>query len=80
MNDFGMSHSQESGPSNLREEMKGPDNINTLLSQLNKKIDLDEPNESVISVEEIDNLSNASAPSMNRRKRKSDKNTIRLAV
>lgn len=84
MSDFGMSHRESvpSGPSNLREDMKGPaaENINTLLNQLNKKIDLDEPNESTISVEDLDNLSNASAPSMNRRKRKSDKNTIRLAV
>jgi len=85
MNDFGMSHSEspeQSGPSNVREDMKGPgpDNINTLLNKLNKKVDLEQPNESVISVEDMDNLSNSSAPTMNRRKRKSDKNTIRLAV
>jgi len=82
MNDFGMSHSEPppSGPSNLREDMKGPDNIDQLLNQLNKKIDIEEKNESTISVEDLDNLSNASAPSLNRRKRKSDKNTIRLAV
>jgi hypothetical protein len=60
--------------------MKGPDNIDQLLNQLNKKIDIEEKNESTISVEDLDNLSNASAPSLNRRKRKSDKNTIRLAV
>jgi hypothetical protein len=82
MNDFGMSHSepQPSGPSNFRQDMKGPDNIDQLLNQLNKKIDLEEKNESTISIEDLDNLSNASAPSLNRRKRKSDKNTIRLAV
>ena len=82
MNDFGMSHSDPppSGPSNIRQDMKGPDNIDQLLNQLNKKIDLEEKNESTISIEDLDNLSNASAPSLNRRKRKSDKNTIRLAV
>jgi hypothetical protein len=82
MNDFGMSHSDPppSGPSNFRQDMKGPDNIDQLLNQLNKKIDLEEKNENTISIEDLDNLSNASAPSLNRRKRKSDKNTIRLAV
>jgi hypothetical protein len=83
MNDFGMSHSEPappSGPSNFRQDMKGPDNIDQLLNQLNKKIDIEDKNESTISIEDLDNLSNSTAPSMNRRKRKSDKNTIRLAV
>ena len=83
MNDFGMSHSEPappSGPSNFRQDMKGPDNIDQLLNQLNKKIDIEEKNDSTISVEDLDNLSATSAPSLNRRKRKSDKNTIRLAV
>lgn len=81
MNDFGMSHSSppSSGPSNIREDMKGPENIDQLLNQLNKKVDLDK-NDSTISVDDLDNLSTSSAPSLNRRKRKSDKNTIRLAV
>ena len=34
----------------------------------------------LLAEEDLENLSNASAPSTNRRKRKSDKNTIRLAV
>ena len=83
MNDFGMSHSDPpppSGPSNFRQDMKGPDNIDQLLNQLNKKIDIEDKNESTISIEDLDNLSNTTTPSMNRRKRKSDKNTIRLAV
>ena len=83
MNDFGMSHSEPpppSGPSNFRKDMKGPDNIDDLLNQLNKKIDIEDKNESTISIEELDNLSNSTTPSLNRRKRKSDKNTIRLAV
>jgi hypothetical protein len=57
-----------------RQEMKGPDNINSILSGL-KKINVD--NESTISAEEID-LMNTNATS--RRKRRSDKNTISLAI
>lgn len=75
MSDFGMNQS-----SDAREDMKGPKNIDQLLNQLNKKVDIEPKNDSTISVEDLENLSNASAPSTNRRKRKSDKNTIRLAV
>jgi len=57
-----------------RQEMKGPDNINSILNGL-KKINVD--NESTISAEEID-LMNTNATS--RRKRRSDKNTISLAI
>jgi hypothetical protein len=57
-----------------REEMRGPDNINTILSGLNKKIDI---NESTISVEELDNMSNIPT---SRSKRRSNKNTISLDV
>jgi hypothetical protein len=60
-----------------REDMRGPDNINTILSGLNKKIDLNDRNESTISIEEIDNMSNI--PS-SRRRRKSDKNSIQLDI
>ena len=52
-----------------REDMRGPENINTLLSGLNKKIDL--KNESTISLEEIDAMTNI--PSSRRGKRRSDK-------
>lgn len=84
MNNFGMSHSNEpepSGPSNYREEMKGPENINNILNNLNKKINLEDKNESTISIEEVDNLSvSSNTPSISKRKRKNDKNTISLAV
>ena len=60
-----------------REEMRGPDNINTILSGLNKKIDLNDRNESTISVEELDSMSNIPT---SRRRRRSDKNTISLDV
>jgi hypothetical protein len=68
-------HQQDMRPQ--REEMRGPDNINTILSGLNKKIDLNDRNESTISVEELDSMSNIPT---SRRKRRSDKNTIRLDV
>jgi hypothetical protein len=58
-----------------RKEMKGPENINTLLSGL-KKVNVD--NESTVSAEEID-LMNTSVPK-SVRKRRSDKNTISLVI
>jgi hypothetical protein len=57
-----------------RQEMKGPENINSLLTGL-KKINVD--NDSTISAEEID-LMNTNTTT--RRKRRSDKNTISLAI
>jgi hypothetical protein len=62
-----------------REEMRGPDNINTILSGLNKKIDLNDRNESTISIEEIDNMANIPT-SRQRNRRKSDKNSIQLDI
>jgi len=88
MNDFG---STKSGPSDFntdnrpdrsdtREDMKGPENIDNLINQLhNNKINLDDNNVSTISVEDMENMSSTPVPSV-RRKRKSDKNTISLAV
>jgi hypothetical protein len=60
-----------------REEMRGPENINSILSGLNKKIDLSTQNESTISVEEIENMTNIPT---SRRKRRSDKSTISLDI
>jgi hypothetical protein len=57
-----------------RPEMKGPENINTILSGL-KKVNVE--NDSTISAEEVD-LMNTNSTS--RRKRRSDKNTISLAI
>ena len=61
----------------FREEMKGPENINSILSGLNKKIDLSTQNESTISVEEIEHMTNIPT---SRRKRRSDKSTISLDI
>ena len=66
--------SQNQGFQKERQEMKGPENINSILTGL-KKINVD--NDSTISAEEID-LMNTNATS--RRKRRSDKNTISLAI
>jgi len=69
-----MSMPMSNSNTNTRNEMKGPENINTILSSL-KKINVD--NESTISAEEIDIMSNQGT---SRRKRRSDKNTISLAI
>ena len=69
-----MTRSMPMSNTNTRNEMKGPENINTILSSL-KKINVD--NESTISAEEIDIMSNQGT---SRRKRRSDKNTISLAI
>jgi hypothetical protein len=77
MNEFKSKPMREEMRPPQREEMRGPDNINTILSGLNKKIDLNDRNESTISVEELDSMSNIPT---SRRKRRSDKNTISLDV
>uniref|UniRef100_A0A6C0ET47 Uncharacterized protein n=1 Tax=viral metagenome TaxID=1070528 RepID=A0A6C0ET47_9ZZZZ len=81
MNDFrkdpnSNSNSHSRNENSNRSEMKGPENINTILSGLNKKISMD--NESAISVEEIDLMGQSNMAS--RRKRRSDKNTISLTI
>jgi hypothetical protein len=55
--------------------MRGPENINTLLSGL-KKVNVE--NDSTISAEEIDLMSTNVPKSV--RKRRSDKNTISLVI
>jgi hypothetical protein len=57
MKDFGQKPMREEmpqAPYRPREDMRGPDNINSILSSLNKKVD--DKNESTISIEEINNL------------------------
>jgi hypothetical protein len=73
--EFGLSQGQNTFRERPdRPEMKGPDNINSILNSL-KKVNVD--NDSTISAEEVD-LMNTNATS--RRKRRSDKNTISLAI
>ena len=97
VNDFGMSHSNQSNnvrssqpetfneenkKSDMRKEMKGPGNIDSLLSNLNNKtnsITLDK--DSTISIEDVDNLSVSSIGSNKRKgKKKDNKNSIKLAI
>lgn len=63
-----------------REEMNGPGNINNILSGLNKKINLDDKNESIVSVEDLDGLS-VSTPAVSKRgRRRSDKNKVDIII
>ena len=84
MNGFGMSHAADShppsGPSNFRSEMKGPDNIDSVIHNLSSRVNLEEHNESTVSMDDMDNISISSTPSTSRRKKKSDKTVISLAV
>lgn len=66
-------------PPPRREEMAGPGNINSILSGLKKNINLDDKNESIVSVEEIDGLS-ASAAVTKRGRRRSDKNKVDIII
>lgn len=68
---------------NMRNEMKGPNNIDSLLSNLNttKTTNITLDKDSTISIEDIENLNGPSSSSNKRKsKRKSDKNTISLAI
>ena len=98
MNDFGMSHSQqeprnmrsvpqsydEEPKPSMRQDMKGPSNIDNLLSNINKSsknttINVDK--DSTISMDDLDNISLASGNSTRKQsKKKNNKNTISLAI
>ena len=71
-------------PPPMRNEMKGPSNIDSLLSNLGKssaKNDIKVENNSTISIEDLETLSVGSRGSGKKSsKRKSDKNTISLAI
>lgn len=77
-------HSQTQSRPAMRSEMKGPNNIDSLLSNLNntKTTNITLDKDSTISIEDIENLNGPSSSSSNKRKskRKSDKNTISLAI
>ena len=84
MNDFGMSHNESPprpGPQEYREEMKGPENINNILNNLNKTVDIKEKNPSVVSLDDLDELSIQSTPSARSTKRRTkNDNKISLAI
>ena len=66
--------------------MKGPNNIDSLLSNLsnknNKPTNITLDKDSTVSIEDIDNLSIASGGSNRKKtnKRKSDKNVVNIAI
>jgi hypothetical protein len=66
----------------MRNEMKGPNNIDSLLSNLNttKTTNITLDKDSTISIEDIENLNASSQSNKRKSKRKSDKNTISLAI
>ena len=66
-----------------RAEMKGPSDINDLLSGLKSKtIELpkDKNNDSTVSIGELKELENSNPPKKTKRRQKSDKNTVSLDI
>ena len=74
--------SEDNQKSNMRPEMKGPDNITEILSGLKtKQINIQNTdNTSTISIQELKELNNNKMPSRSKRKQKSDKNTVSLDI
>ena len=70
---------EQSRPSNkpTRPEMKGPGDINDLLSGLKKKT-INADTSSTISAQDMKEMMDAKAPMKTKRRQKSDKNTISL--
>ena len=65
----------------IRPEMKGPSDIEHLLSNLKQKEEPQEENGSTISLQELKELQNQGAePKKSKRRNKSDKNTISLDI
>ena len=67
-------------PPPRREEVAGPGNINSILSGLKKNINLDDKNESIVSVEEIDGLAASVAVTKRGGRRRSDKNKVDIII
>ena len=98
MNDMAMSHGDSnsnpksmpqefnstSTPQVMRNEIKGPNNIDSILSKLNsaeKTTDIQVEKNSTISVEDLDTLSlNNGKSGRKSNKRKSDKNIVNIAI
>ena len=81
---FSKTHSQplKSKNRNKRQEMKGPSDIDNILSRLkSKKVDMkkNKPNSSTISVEDLKEMSNVKMPRKSSKKR-SSRNTISLDI
>jgi len=63
----------------MRREMGGPSNIDSLLSKIGGKTDIKVDKDSTISIEDLDTLS-AGGGSKRSSKRKSDKNVVNIAI
>ena len=83
---FGGTSEQSFDSRPTRPEMKGPSNINDLLSGLKtKNINVNDQTftkkeKSTISIQELKEISNAKAPSRSKRRPKSEKNTVSLEL
>ena len=62
-----------------RPDMNGPENINSILSGMKKNVNM-EKNESLVSLEDVSDLSVPAVSKKGQGRRKSDKNTISIVI
>jgi hypothetical protein len=78
-NQFGDVTRERAAPQQKRPEMKGPQDLSSILSGLKtKSVNIGEKDDSTISIKDLKEMNNQNPSSRGRRKQKSDKNTISL--
>jgi hypothetical protein len=78
-NQFGDVTRERAAPQQKRPEMKGPQDLSSILSGLKtKNVNIGEKDDSTISIKDLKEMNNQNPSSRGRRKQKSDKNTISL--
>lgn len=78
-NQFGDVTRERAAPQQKRPEMKGPQDLTSILSGLKtKNVNIGEKDDSTISIKDLKEMNNQNPSSRGRRKQKSDKNTISL--
>lgn len=78
-NQFGDVTRERATPQQKRPEMKGPQDLTSILSGLKtKNVNIGEKDDSTISIKDLKEMNNQNPTSRGRRKQKSDKNTISL--
>lgn len=78
-NQFGDVTRERAEPQQKRPEMKGPQDLSSILSGLKtKNVNIGEKDDSTISIKDLKEMNNQNPSSRGRRKQKSDKNTISL--
>ena len=78
-NQFGDVTRERATPQQKRPEMKGPQDLTSILSGLKtKNVNIGEKDDSTISIKDLKEMNNQNPSSRGRRKQKSDKNTISL--